>query len=65
MKYSLLRFDKLERGQYPSLREMKKMKNDYNFDFLKYDDSIINPEFYGYQTIEWAELQFHIEGTKI
>lgn len=45
------RFERLETGRYPSMQEIKRML-DEGFDFLEYEDSIIIPEMYGYETIE-------------
>ncbi|XP_055310115.1 uncharacterized protein LOC129573532 [Sitodiplosis mosellana] len=44
-------FERLETGRYPSFQEIKRML-DEGFDFLDYEDSIIIPEMYGYETIE-------------
>lgn len=45
------RFELLESGKYPSLDDIKEMYKD-GFDFLEYENSIIIPEYHGYETIE-------------
>lgn len=47
-----LSFERLETGRYPSLHDIKQMLEQQGFDFLKYEDEIIIPEMYGYETIE-------------
>lgn len=48
---SVFRFERLENGKYPSLSEIKHMEQEGN-NFWIYEFTIINPELYGYETIE-------------
>lgn len=48
---SVFRFERLENGKYPSLDEIKHMEEE-GFNFWNYEFTIINPELYGYETIE-------------
>lgn len=45
------RFELLENGIYPSFDDIKELK-EWGFDFLAFENTIIIPEMYGYETIE-------------